>query len=97
MWTRDRQLLPMLRGSARSQAHEVEAWTTTLIQDTQQLLAQLLPLRENEAAFLEQLNDDGEIHPEQPTTDEELQQKIILNPGLQWKALNVRRHRQGNP
>ncbi len=53
----------------------------------------VLPFSENEIEFLDRLNDRGQIAPELLTEDPALQGKIDSHPGLQWKALNVRRHR----
>jgi hypothetical protein len=53
----------------------------------------VLPFSEAERAFLDRLLDEGEIVPEFLTGNPALQQGIRSNPGLPWKALNVRRHR----
>ena len=45
------------------------------------------------AAFLDRLNDEGEIEAELLTDDDDLQARIRSNPGLRWKALNVKKHR----
>ena len=47
----------------------------------------------DEMDFLEALNSRGEIVPELLTGDEEIQSKIRRQPGLLWKAQNVRQHR----
>ena len=39
--------------------------------------------------------DQRTIHPALLTADEALQQRIQCQPLLQWKALNVRRHKLG--
>jgi len=88
-----RRLLPMLRAELRPATEDVEGWVDSLIHETRDLLTSVLPLREDEVAFLDRLNDSGEIVPELLTEDEELQGRIRNHPGLQWKALNVRKHR----
>ena len=90
-----RQLLPMLRQDIRPADKDVERWTSTLIDETRALLSAVLPLTEDEARFLERLNGDGEIEAALLTTDSELQQRIAASPGLQWKALNVKKHAAG--
>lgn len=90
-----RQLLPMLRQDIRPADRDVERWTSTLIDETRALLSAVLPLTEDEARFLERLNGDGEIEAALLTTDSELQRRIAASPGLQWKALNVKKHAAG--
>ena len=46
-----------------------------------------------EVAFLDRLNDAGEIDVELLTDDDDLRARIRSNPGLRWKALNVKKHR----
>lgn len=90
-----RQLLPMLRQDIRPADGDAEQWTSTLIDETRALLSAVLPLSEDEARFLERLNGDGEIEAALLTTDSELQRRIAASPGLQWKALNVKKHAAG--
>ncbi|PKN53961.1 MAG: nucleotidyl transferase AbiEii/AbiGii toxin family protein [Deltaproteobacteria bacterium HGW-Deltaproteobacteria-14] len=90
-----RQLLPMLRQDIRPAAGEVESWTSALVDETRALLGAVLPLREHEARFLDLLNGGGEIDPSLLTSDNDLRERIQSNPGLQWKALNVRKHNDG--
>jgi predicted nucleotidyltransferase component of viral defense system len=87
-----RQLLPMLRQDIRPADADVERWTSALIDETRALLGAVLPLTEGEARFLERLDGDGEIKAALLTTDSELQRRIEASPGLQWKALNVKKH-----
>lgn len=56
------------------------------------LLGTVLPFANQELEFLERLNGRGEIEPSLLTTDTDLHQRIALNPGLLWKALNVKKH-----
>jgi predicted nucleotidyltransferase component of viral defense system len=86
------QLLPMLRQDIRPADGDVERWTSALIDETRALLGAVLPLTGDEARFLERLNGDGEIEAALLTTDSELRRRIEANPGLQWKALNVKKH-----
>ncbi|MFH1690942.1 MAG: nucleotidyl transferase AbiEii/AbiGii toxin family protein [Candidatus Eisenbacteria bacterium] len=92
-----RQLLPMLRQDIRPAASDVERWTDDLIEETRALLGAFLPLAENELEFLERLNDQGEIEPSLLTLDAALQQRVDANPGLRWKALNVKKHLGRDP
>ena len=87
----DAQLVPMLRKDLRPQKHEIDDWTNALIQEAHQLLSILLPLTEQEREFLEQLNGNGEIVPELLTNDPAMQEVIRGHPGVNWKALNIKR------
>jgi predicted nucleotidyltransferase component of viral defense system len=87
-----RQLLPMLRRDIRPLDADVERWTNQLVAETRDRLAAVMPLADHEREFLERLNSQGEIEPSLITTDPELRRRIAANPGLQWKALNVKKH-----
>lgn len=87
------KLLPMLRSDLVPARRDVATWTASLVTDCQQLLGVVLPLREHERAFLDALNDRGEVLPELLTDDERLRAVIATHPALEWKALNVRKHR----
>lgn len=87
-----RQLLPMLRQDSRPAVGDVERWTSDLIEETRALLGAVLPLAEHEMAFLERVNGAGEIEASLLTTDDDLKRRITANPGLRWKALNVKKH-----
>ena len=88
-----RKLLPMLHHRIRPAADGAEEWTTALVEETRALLGTLLPLSDMEVAFLDRLNDAGEIDAELLTDDDDLRTRIRSNPGLRWKALNVKKHR----
>lgn len=89
----DQQLVPLLRAGAAPARADRVAWSERLVSECRERLAVLLPLRAAEMAFLDRLNDRGEIVPELLTTEVEMQQLLRGHPGLRWKALNVRQHR----
>jgi hypothetical protein len=91
-----RQLLPMLRQDIRPAPPDVERWTGDLIEETRALVSAVLPLADHELAFLDRLNGRGEIEASLLTRDADLQQRIETNPGLRWKALNVKKHIGGD-
>lgn len=91
-----RQLLPMLRHDIRPAVSVVERWTSDLIEETRALVSAVLPLAEHEFAFLKRLNSQGEIDGSLLTADGGLQRRIATNPGLRWKALNVKKHIRGD-
>lgn len=82
----DAQLVPMLRTDVRPVKAEVAAWTETLVRETRELMAAVLPLAEHELEFLERLNGAGEIVPALLTEDAAMQRLIATHPGLLWKA-----------
>lgn len=89
-----RQLAPMLRANLAPQAGQVDSWTGELVDSCRRLVAQLLPLQPQELEFLETLNERGEIVAELLTADRAMQETIRSQPGLKWKAHNVRKHRR---
>ena len=56
-------------------------------------LENVLPLNESEIGFLNVLLEEGRIDAELLTDDPELIRRIKRHPLLEWKALNVRRHK----
>jgi predicted nucleotidyltransferase component of viral defense system len=91
----DSQLVPMLRQDVRPQKGQVGDWTTKLVRETRERMSAVLPLEDHEREFLERLNGAGDIIPELLTPDPVMQGLIREHPGLTWKALNVKQHRQG--
>lgn len=86
------RLLPMLRSDLVPARSDVAAWARSLVADCQHLLGVVWPLRENERAFLDGVNDRGEIVPALLTDDERMRAIIEVHPALTWKTLNVRKH-----
>lgn len=87
----ERELVPMLRADARPSDRDVAAWAEALVSETRALMGKVLPLEDHELAFLERLNGAGELVPELLTEDPALQALIHDNPGLRWKALNIKK------
>lgn len=92
-----RQLLPMLRADVRPADDDVEKWVESMVTDTRDMLAAVLPLRDNEIAFLDALNDRGELRPDLLSDDLDLLARLQSHPALLWKALNVRKHVGSGP
>jgi predicted nucleotidyltransferase component of viral defense system len=91
----DQQLVPMLRLDVRPPKAGIEAWSETLVRETRELMAAVLPLEQHELEFLERLNAAGDIAPELLTADPAMQSLIREHAGLKWKALNVKKHLAG--
>lgn len=87
------QLRPMLRRHARPPDALGSQWAARIAEETIKALETVLPFTPNELDFLDRLLDEGEIAAELLTADEELADRIRKQPGLQWKASNVRKHR----
>ena len=88
------RLLPLLRRGHVPEVHGIDAWIERLVGETRAAMAAVLPLREDEQAFLTALHERGEIRPDLITSDETLRARIASHPGLLWKAVNVRKHRE---
>jgi len=89
------QLLPTLRRDAATSGPRPASWGARLLAETRAALADLLPFTEPESEFLDRILDHGEIAPDLVTTDADLADRVRRHPLLQWKALNVRRHKSG--
>lgn len=87
----EQQLLPMLRADLVPARSDIVAWSKRLVDEGCKLLAGLFPLTAAEMEFLELLNGVGEVRSDLLTDDEAMQSIIQAHPGLQWKALNVRK------
>lgn len=86
-----RELVPLLRADIRPKDAGIDLWTQTLVRETRELMASLLPLSHHEREFIERLNDAGDIEPELLTGDPAMQAIIRAQPGLKWKAFNVKK------
>ena len=91
----DSQLVPTFRLDVRPAKTEIAAWTETLVRETRELMAAVLPLAARELEFLERLNGAGDIAPEVFTDVPAMQAIIRDHPGLKWKALNVKKRLGG--
>lgn len=90
----DTYLLPLLRKSVlEARGEPRSSWGEKLARECETALAAVLPLRENELAFLEALAERGEIEPGLLTADAGLVERLQGHPGLLWKALNVKKHK----
>lgn len=88
-----RQLVPTLRVNATEIQAESAEYGARLVRECREGLSAVLPFTDAERAFLDLLLDRGVIDPTLLTADASLQRRIQGQPLLQWKALNVRRHK----
>lgn len=84
------QLIPVLRRSGGIE-HVSDSFAERLLDETRAMLTTVLPLREHELAFLEALMGEGIVDASLLTDDPVLRERIQAQPGLHWKALNVRK------
>ncbi|HUT03447.1 MAG TPA: nucleotidyl transferase AbiEii/AbiGii toxin family protein [bacterium] len=90
------QLIPLLRADAMRKTSRDEAWGRRLVDDCREALSVVLPFTEAEMEFLDRLLEHGEIKPSLITSDGALAERIAQHPLLEWKALNVQRHKAGS-
>jgi len=89
-----RQLIPALRVNAAEVQTESAEYVARLVRECREGLSAVLPFTDAERGFLDLLLDKGEIDSTILTADTALQQRIQSQPLLEWKALNVRRHKR---
>lgn len=88
-----RQLIPTLRATESAEQESIDQYGARLVEECRQALSVVLPLKENEKAFLDLLLDQGEIDSTILTSDSDLQKRIQKQPLLEWKVVNVRKHK----
>jgi predicted nucleotidyltransferase component of viral defense system len=88
------RLVPMLRVREDSSTDSVML-CERLSQSLSGIAARLLDWTDAERAFLDALQEDGVVDPEQLHRDREIRDRIAAQPMLRWKAENVRRHLAG--
>ena len=89
----EQQLLPLLRADFSWDEVEPRQYGSKLVEECREKLDAVLPFSESERKFLDLLLDEGEIDPSLLTPDKDLQERIGRHPMLEWKALNVRKHK----
>lgn len=89
-----RQLLPTLHRNTWNTQDSPSEYGNLLTKECRQALSAILPFNDEERKFLNLLLDKGEIDPSILTADRTLQQRIEKQPLLEWKALNVKRHKK---
>lgn len=88
----NKQLIPTLRLDANPGVEAVD-YGRVLARDCRKALSVLLPFTDSEKKFLALFLDNGIIDSSLLTADRTLQIRIQKQPLLEWKALNVRRHK----
>lgn len=88
-----RLLVPTLHVRESKEQVSPAEYGARLVRECREALSAVLPFTDAERAFLDLLLDRGVIDPTLLTADASLQRRIHSQPLLQWKALNVRRHK----
>ena len=88
-----KQLSPTLRAHTSKEQYSPAKYGVQLVDECRKALSVVLPFTDAEKAFLDLLLEEGEIDATILTSDPTLQKRIKAQPHLQWKALNVRRHK----
>jgi predicted nucleotidyltransferase component of viral defense system len=86
-------LLPVLARGSVPDKPDLLAWSQELVDECRERMAGLLPLSPEHRAFLDRLNDQGEIAPELVTSDTRMRELLSTHPMMSWKAANVRAFR----
>lgn len=88
----ENQLVPVVRSQFLDE-QKAGNWAKRMIAECHQALEVVLPLADNEIAFLDRILDHGQIEPELLTTNADMINRINSHPLLQWKAINARQHK----
>ncbi len=88
-----RELEPMLRRTAEGTAPDCDDLVAWIHEKLRLVRETLLAWSEGERRFLDRLLDEGEIESEHLHSDSIVQERVRMQPMLQWKAQNVRRYR----
>ena len=87
------QLVPSLHAGAIQGPREATTYGEMLVKECRQGISAVLPFTCAERAFLDLLLEKGEIDASILTNDTSLQKRIQSQPLLEWKALNMLRHK----
>ena len=88
-----RKLCPVLHDPSILKDQSPVEYGSHLIEKCQKAMSKVLPLSVSEKEFLDRLLEEGKIDSTLLTNDLDLQKRIQTQPLLEWKALNVRRHK----
>ena len=88
-----KQLWPTLHSDTQRELISPSDYGRKLINACKNALSVVLPFTDSEQKFLDLLLENGEIDPTLLTSDPLLQRNIQNQPLLEWKVLNVRRHK----
>jgi len=82
------KLIPVLKDSKSPDTlfPSIQTWATKLVEECKERLSLILPFRNNEIEFLEQIQQHREIRPELISGDKEFCERVRLHPLLHWRT-----------
>ena len=83
-------LLPVLRTAHTTELSGSTEWARRMVDECRSALSIVLPFTERERKFLDRILEHGDIEPSLLTEDQDIAHRIRHQPGLLWKAQNVR-------
>lgn len=84
------RLIPVMHQlSVSRNSRELKEWATVRIKELREKLSNILPLEKHEQLFIQKIRNEGVISPELITNDEEIAQKIINHPGINWVVSKI--------
>ena len=79
------RLLPVIcQQSLARTLPKLKAWATKIVSELQRGLSSILPLKDNEVAFIQGVRAESKISPELITDSKVLAEKIELHPAIHW-------------
>ncbi|MCF7826729.1 MAG: nucleotidyl transferase AbiEii/AbiGii toxin family protein [Candidatus Marinimicrobia bacterium] len=87
------QLIPTLDTQVADAVGTPREYGNSLVEDCKRGMESLLPFSDNEQEFLDLILDQGMIDGGLLTPDPDLQKRITVHPSLNWKAINIKKHR----
>lgn len=79
------RLIPVMHQPLVSRnSRELKEWATARIVELREHLSNILPFEKHEQLFIRKIRSEGLISPELITSDQEMIQKIINHPGINW-------------
>jgi len=87
------QLIPTLNTQVADTVGTPREFGNSLVEDCKRGTKSLLPFSDNEQEFLNLILDKGRIDGSLLTPDPDLQKRITVHPSLNWKAINVKKHK----
>jgi len=87
------QLIPTLDIQIVGTVGTAREYGNLLVDDCKRGMEALLPFTDSEQEFLDLILDKGRIDGSLLTQDPDLQKRITVHPSLNWKAINVKKHK----
>jgi len=79
------RLLPVMHQQSQLRTlPQLKTWATTMLAELRQALTSLLPLKDNEVAFIQEVRTKHTISPKLITDNKTLAEKIAQHPAIHW-------------